>query len=76
MSMFTLAGAALALAAPPLVQALGNGLAKTPQMGWNPYNAFNVYTTESQYHQQTDLMVSTGLSALGYNYMVLLVELP
>jgi len=69
--MLRLAGAALALAAPPFALALGNGFARTPQMGWNPYNAFNVYTTEAQYHQQTDLMVSTGLAALGYNYMIM-----
>jgi alpha-galactosidase len=69
--MLRLACTALALAAPQLALALGNGLARTPQMGWNPYNAFNVYTTEAQYHQQTDLLVSTGLSALGYNYMIL-----
>jgi alpha-galactosidase len=69
--MLRLTSAALALAALPLAHALGNGLARTPQMGWNPYNAFNVYTTEAQYHQQADLLVSTGLAALGYNYFVL-----
>jgi hypothetical protein len=52
---------------------LNNGLARTPVMGWNPYNAFGCGTTEAQYHTQTDALVSSGLSALGYKYMIMCV---
>ncbi|KZV93489.1 glycoside hydrolase [Exidia glandulosa HHB12029] len=59
-----------AAAAPAFVSALNNGQAVTPRMGWNPYNAFSCDTTEAQYHTQTDALVSSGLAALGYTYMI------
>jgi alpha-galactosidase len=53
----------------PGVSSLNNGVARTPQMGWNPYNAFNCGTTDSIYKQQAQALVNTGLAKLGYNYL-------
>ena len=66
-SIHTLLVLAFALLAPVL--ALDNGLSRTPTLGWNSYNAFNVDTTEEQYRQQADALVSTGLAAAGYRYI-------
>ncbi|KAF8955947.1 glycoside hydrolase superfamily [Flammula alnicola] len=49
--------------------ALDNGLATTPPMGWNPYNAFLCTTTESQYRAAAQSLVSLGLKDLGYKYV-------
>lgn len=40
--------ACFALFLAPLVTALNNGLARTPPMGWNPYNAFLWVTFSAQ----------------------------
>ncbi|KAJ3787654.1 glycoside hydrolase family 27 protein [Lentinula aff. detonsa] len=48
---------------------LNNGLATTPAMGWNPYNAFACNTVESQYHSNAQLLVDLGLKSLGYEYL-------
>ncbi|KAH0585891.1 hypothetical protein H2248_007172 [Termitomyces sp. 'cryptogamus'] len=49
--------------------ALSNGLASTPPMGWNSYNAFSCATTEAQYKATAQRLVSLGLSSLGYEYL-------
>ncbi|PPQ72955.1 hypothetical protein CVT26_014529 [Gymnopilus dilepis] len=49
--------------------ALENGLAITPPMGWNPYNAFSCDTTEAQYRAAAQSLVNLGLDSLGYNYL-------
>ncbi|KAF5317522.1 hypothetical protein D9619_013198 [Psilocybe cf. subviscida] len=49
--------------------ALDNGVARTPPMGWNPYNAFSCETTEAQYHAAAHSLISLGLSDLGYKYL-------
>ncbi|KAF9448720.1 carbohydrate-binding module family 35 protein [Macrolepiota fuliginosa MF-IS2] len=59
----------LALFLGTLAVALDNGLAKTPPMGWNPYNAFLCSTTEQQYHTAAQNLISLGLSGLGYQYV-------
>ncbi|XP_022773614.1 alpha-galactosidase-like isoform X2 [Durio zibethinus] len=48
---------------------LNNGLGHTPQMGWNSYNHFPCKITEELIRQTADAMVSSGLSALGYEYI-------
>ncbi|XVF44638.1 hypothetical protein PTKIN_Ptkin02bG0140000 [Pterospermum kingtungense] len=56
---------------------LNNGLGQTPQMGraysvltsWNSYNHFPCKLTEELIRQTADAMVSSGLSALGYEYV-------
>ncbi|KAF9013154.1 glycoside hydrolase family 27 protein [Cyathus striatus] len=53
----------------PLASALNNGVAITPSMGWNPYNAFLCDTTEAQYKTAADKLISLGLSTLGYKYV-------
>ncbi|KAF9066478.1 glycoside hydrolase family 27 protein [Rhodocollybia butyracea] len=53
---------------------LNNGLAVTPQMGWNPYNAFSCTTGQSQYESNANAVVSLGLKALGYDYVNLQVD--
>ncbi|KAF8157995.1 glycoside hydrolase family 27 protein [Crassisporium funariophilum] len=49
--------------------ALNNGVALTPPMGWNPYNAFLCTTTEAQYRAAAQSLISLGLSTLGYQYV-------
>lgn len=48
---------------------LGNGLAKTPQMGWNSWNFFACDIDEKVIKETADAIVSTGLAKLGYNYV-------
>ncbi|KAL7107530.1 hypothetical protein ACP275_06G060300 [Erythranthe tilingii] len=48
---------------------LGNGLAKTPQMGWNTWNFFGCDISEKVIKETADALVSTGLSKLGYTYV-------
>ncbi|HLL66361.1 MAG TPA: glycoside hydrolase family 27 protein [Micromonosporaceae bacterium] len=50
-------------------QALDNGLARTPQMGWNDWNTFGCNVTESLVRQTADAMVSSGMAAAGYQYV-------
>jgi alpha-galactosidase len=61
--------ALIALAAPLLVFALENGLARTPQMGWNSWNHFHCDLNEDIIRQTADALVSTGLLAAGYEYL-------
>ncbi|XP_018827045.2 alpha-galactosidase-like [Juglans regia] len=48
---------------------LANGLAKTPPMGWNSWNHFGCQIEEKLIRQTADAMVSTGLAAIGYEYI-------
>ncbi|GFQ04403.1 alpha-galactosidase [Phtheirospermum japonicum] len=48
---------------------LGNGLAKTPQMGWSSWNFFACDISEEVIKETADAIVSTGLAKLGYNYV-------
>ncbi|XP_051136541.1 alpha-galactosidase-like [Andrographis paniculata] len=48
---------------------LENGLGGTPQMGWNSWNHFQCNIDEKLIKETADAMVSTGLSALGYEYI-------
>ncbi|MEY9927438.1 alpha-galactosidase [Catenulispora sp. GP43] len=54
--------------APP-ASALANGLALTPPMGWNDWNAFGCAVSAQLVEQTTDKLVSSGLAADGYNYV-------
>ncbi|MEU6796713.1 lectin [Nonomuraea wenchangensis] len=49
--------------------ALDNGLARTPQMGWNDWNSFFCNVNESLIRQTADIMVSSGMAAAGYQYV-------
>ncbi|TKY73933.1 Alpha-galactosidase 3 [Spatholobus suberectus] len=48
---------------------LSNGLAKTPQMGWNSWNFFACNINETVIKETADALVSTGLADLGYVYV-------
>ncbi|KAL6194604.1 hypothetical protein ACLB2K_035686 [Fragaria x ananassa] len=48
---------------------LDNGLGLTPPMGWNSWNHFNCHIEEKLIKETADSMVSTGLAALGYEYI-------
>ncbi|XP_014511173.1 alpha-galactosidase [Vigna radiata var. radiata] len=46
-----------------------NGLGQTPPMGWNSWNHFSCNINEDLIRETADAMVSTGLAALGYQYI-------
>ncbi|KAK1404242.1 Alpha-galactosidase [Heracleum sosnowskyi] len=48
---------------------LKNGVGLTPQMGWNSWNHFQCNIDEQMIRQTADAMASTGLAALGYDYI-------
>ncbi|CAN6973971.1 unnamed protein product [Brassica oleracea var. botrytis] len=48
---------------------MNNGVALTPQMGWNSWNHFQCNINETLIKQTADAMVSSGLSAIGYKYI-------
>ncbi|KAM0950543.1 putative alpha-galactosidase [Dioscorea sansibarensis] len=48
---------------------LNNGLALSPQMGWNSWNFFACNINETVIKGTADALVSTGLADLGYNYV-------
>ncbi|WP_370468433.1 NEW3 domain-containing protein [Streptacidiphilus sp. P02-A3a] len=60
-------GVTLGTAAP--AQALDNGLALTPPMGWNDWNAFGCDVSAKLVEQTADKIVSSGLKADGYEYV-------
>ncbi|CAK9135882.1 unnamed protein product [Ilex paraguariensis] len=48
---------------------INNGLAQTPQMGWNSWNFFACDISETVIKETADALVSTGLADLGYIYV-------
>jgi len=50
-------------------QAWSNGLALTPPMGWNDWNAYGCNVSETLVKQTADKIVSSGLAAAGYQYV-------
>jgi alpha-galactosidase len=67
----------LALAVTPVVavvtpipaQAADNGLAKTPQMGFNDWNAYGCNVSESLIKSTAQAMHDNGMQAAGYQYV-------
>jgi len=51
-------------------QALNNGVARTPPMGWNSWNTFGCNISEGLIRQMADAIVSTGMRDRGYQYVV------
>lgn len=47
------------------------GLALTPQMGWNSWNKFGTDINEQMVKEMADALVSTGLKDAGYNHILL-----
>ncbi|ERN05380.1 alpha-galactosidase 3 [Amborella trichopoda] len=48
---------------------LNNGLALTPQMGWNSWNFFACAINETVIKETADALISTGLADLGYIFV-------
>ena len=48
-----------------------NGLALTPPMGWNSWNHFACNVSASLIEREADAMVSSGLKAAGYRYVII-----
>ena len=69
-AVMLLAPAGLAGAVAPSAQALDNGVARTPPMGWNTWNTFGCNINESLIRQTADSIVSSGLRDLGYAYVI------
>ncbi|GIF02123.1 glycoside hydrolase family 27 protein [Paractinoplanes rishiriensis] len=63
-------GAAVTVLRPAPVEALENGVARTPPMGWNTWNTFACNINETLIRQTADAMVSNGMRDLGYQYVV------
>jgi alpha-galactosidase len=51
------------------VLAWDNGLARTPPMGWNQWNAFGCNVTDALVRATADKFVSAGLQTAGYQYV-------
>ncbi|KAG8945084.1 hypothetical protein FRC04_001245 [Tulasnella sp. 424] len=52
-------------------QALENGLARTPQMGWNTWNHFGCGISEDLILSTARVIVQKGLKDLGYEYVLI-----
>jgi alpha-galactosidase len=55
----------------PSVLAVNNGLARTPQMGWNNWNSLGCDVSESLLLDTSKILLDTGLQDVGYQYVVL-----
>ena len=51
-------------------QALENGVARTPPMGWNSWNTFGCNINETLIRGMADAIVNSGMRDLGYQYVV------
>ncbi|WP_309114214.1 cellulose binding domain-containing protein [Saccharothrix sp.] len=64
------AGVVTAVVHTQSAQALENGVARTPPMGWNSWNTFGCNINETLIRQMADAMVSSGMREVGYQYVV------
>ncbi|WP_053096220.1 glycoside hydrolase family 27 protein [Frateuria defendens] len=46
-------------------------LVRTPPMGWNSWNYFGDAVTDADIRRTADLLVSTGMAAAGYRYVII-----
>lgn len=65
-----LAAGTAVLPSAPAAEALENGVARTPPMGWNTWNTFGCNIDETLIKQMADQIVSSGMRDLGYQYVV------
>ena len=55
---------------PSLADQPDNGLVRTPPMGWNSWNHFHDHFDDATVRQMADAMVSSGMAAAGYKYII------
>ena len=55
----------------PSASAVNNGLARTPQMGWNNWNSLGCAASQDLLLDTSSTLISSGLRDVGYNYVVL-----
>jgi alpha-galactosidase len=67
----TCLAAVLALSGAPAMQALDNGVARTPPLGWNSWNKFACNVSEDLIKSVADAVVRTGMKDAGYQYVVI-----
>ncbi|MFB0515015.1 MAG: glycoside hydrolase family 27 protein [Candidatus Neomarinimicrobiota bacterium] len=53
------------------IEALDDGLALTPPMGWNSWNKFGCNVDEALIREIADALVSSGMRDAGYRYVVI-----
>jgi alpha-galactosidase len=51
--------------------AVNNGLARTPQLGWNNWNSLGCDVSQSLLLDTSKILLSSGLKDVGYDYVVL-----
>lgn len=68
-AVLLVAAALLSLGTAPPAAALGNGLAPTPQMGFNDWNAYGCNVSESLIKSTAQAMHTNGMQAAGYSYV-------
>lgn len=51
--------------------AVNNGLARTPQMGWNNWNSLGCDVSQDLLLDTSKVLIHSGLRDVGYNYVVL-----
>jgi alpha-galactosidase len=55
----------------PVIEAQpDNGLVRTPPMGWNSWNHFHDHFDDATVRAMADAMVSSGMAAAGYKYII------
>ncbi len=59
----------ITLVSAPPAAALGNGLAQTPPMGWNDWNAYGCNVSQQLVEQTAQAMHTNGMQAAGYQYV-------
>jgi alpha-galactosidase len=64
----TVAISGLAMSGPAVAQKF-EGLAKTPQLGWNSWNKFGCNVSEQMIRETADAMVASGMKDAGYQYV-------
>lgn len=65
----TAAAASLALLPAPAAQAENNGLGLTPLLGWSSWSFIRKTPSAAKINAQADAMKSSGLAAVGYDYV-------
>ena len=69
MALVVVSFISIATVAAPHAQALENGLARTPPMGWNGFLRFGRNVTASIVEAEARAIVSSGMKAAGYDYV-------